>query len=53
MVTLTDAELRRSLRREGLLVVEEEYRPQHVLARLEEVLAGDGCPLPGVSDDDR
>jgi glycosyltransferase involved in cell wall biosynthesis len=42
---LFDSELRRSLRTEGLLVV-EEFRPQTVLSRLEETLAREGCPLP-------
>lgn len=42
---LADVELRRSLRTEALLAV-EDYRPQTVLSRLEEILAREGCPLP-------
>ena len=42
---LADPDLRRSLRTEALLAV-EDYRPQTVLSRLEEVLAREGCPLP-------
>lgn len=46
---LTDAELRRSLRTEGLLAV-EDYRPQTVLRRLEEILTREGCPLPSQAE---
>jgi glycosyltransferase involved in cell wall biosynthesis len=46
---LADADLRHSIRREALLAV-EEYRPQVVLSRLEEVLAGKGCPLPAQAE---
>jgi glycosyltransferase involved in cell wall biosynthesis len=42
---LVDPDLRRGLRAEALLAV-EDYRPQTVLSRLEEILAREGCPLP-------
>ena len=40
-----DVELRRSLRTKGLIAA-ENYRPQSVLSRLEEILTREGCPLP-------
>jgi alpha-1,3-rhamnosyl/mannosyltransferase len=46
---LADPDLRRSLRTEGLLAV-EDYRPQTVLSRLEEILAREGCPLPAQAE---
>ncbi len=52
VVRLADPEVRRALRSEGLLAA-EDYRPQVVLSRLEEVFAREGCPLPGASDGDR
>ena len=42
---LADVELRRSLRAEALLAI-EDFRPQKVLSRLEDALAREGCPLP-------
>jgi glycosyltransferase involved in cell wall biosynthesis len=42
---LADPDLRRTLRTEALLAV-EDYRPQTVLSRLEEIFARRGCPLP-------
>ena len=42
---LTDAELRRSLRTEGLLTV-EDFRPHSLVTRLEEALRNEGCPMP-------
>jgi glycosyltransferase involved in cell wall biosynthesis len=49
---LADPEVRRSLRTEALLAV-EDYRPQTVLSRLEEVFARRGCPLPDGSQNIR
>ena len=42
---LFDPTLRRSLRTAALLAV-EDYRPQVVLGRLQDILAREGCPLP-------
>lgn len=49
---LEDAELRHALRTEALLAV-EDYRPQVVLSRLEEIFARRGCPLPDAAQDPR
>jgi glycosyltransferase involved in cell wall biosynthesis len=46
---LAAADLRRSIRSEALLAV-EEYRPQVVLSRLEAIFARLGCPLPAQAE---